>query len=86
MKMHYVKVDGMNVPVCDECIQGTHMTYGYNHMDFDNEERGGCKNISDDGQSQCNCHKEWPELQAAIGKELSCKDTSCGKTDSAIGA
>jgi len=67
--MWKITVEGIEVPVCNSCVLGEHMTYGYKHIDFDTEERGGCKNLSLDRQSQCNCHKEWSELQVEIEKK-----------------
>lgn len=66
MKMYRIYVQGMTVSVCESCVQGHHESYGTRHLDFDTEERGGCKNISDDGQKQCACHGAWTELQEAI--------------------
>ena len=51
MEMHWVNFNGRKVPICDECIKGTHESYGKDHR-LDNSD---CKNLSDDKQTQCVC-------------------------------
>ena len=67
MELKLIKVPGLNisVPVCIECLKGTHLSYGQDHRSGI-ENRQDCKNISDDGQSQCNCNPDWPELYNEI--------------------
>ena len=47
--------------VCEECLNGTHVSYGHDHR-LGPDDRCGCKNLSDDGQYQCSCNPAWPEL------------------------
>jgi len=67
MELKQVKVPGYphTVPVCVECLSGTHLSYGFDHR-TGIEGRQDCKNVSDDGQKQCNCSPDWPELYNEI--------------------
>jgi len=65
MKMFTIEVQGVRVPVCEECMIGSHISYGFDHRQGELGRRD-CKNVSDDGQKQCNCTEDWPELWTAI--------------------
>lgn len=53
------------VNVCQSCLDGEHLSYGVDHRDGE-DGRCDCKNVSEDGKSQCGCNPDWPELMEAI--------------------
>jgi len=60
-----IEVDGIKNKICESCLMGDHMSYGFDHRTGE-EGRRDCKNISIDNQSQCVCTQDWPELYQAI--------------------
>jgi len=72
MKTIEVKQDGeiLKIPVCESCLKGDHISYGYDHRQGEIGRRS-CKNLSEDRQTQCCCDPDWPELMEALEKEIS---------------
>ncbi len=69
MKMFKIYLsDGGFVYVCKNCLEGNHISYGSDHRLGEQVDRRDCKNISDDGQHQCGCTEDWPELWDKIIK------------------
>lgn len=71
MKMEKITVGGVHVDVCQSCLDGEHLSHGEDHRSVwdpyvQATGRCDCKNVSDDGRSQCGCNPDWPELTAAI--------------------
>jgi hypothetical protein len=60
---HIVLPSGLTAWVCESCLKGEHLSYGYDHRQKE-EGRRDCKNIAYvNGQTrQCNCTQDWPEL------------------------
>ena len=56
-KMTVVRVEGVNIPICSECLKGNHDHFGGGH---------DCKYTSQNNKVQCGCNLEWEELQEAI--------------------
>ena len=65
--MVYVMVPGFEkgIPVCESCMKDDHLSYGADHRSGDVDYRG-CKNVSDDGQTQCNCSQDFEELWSLL--------------------
>ena len=86
MKMHGVTPktrDGepwtLEIPICESCWMGKHVTYGWKHIpdhpekldpDEDSVGRYTCKNVGhlDGKRVQCNCTAAWPELLEELEK------------------
>lgn len=64
-KMHGVLVGDLGpIYVCESCMDGTHDTYSWDHI----ETGTGCKNtgLINSKFVQCQCHASWLELLEAI--------------------
>ena len=60
-----MKIDGVDVFVCDSCLAGRHISYGTDHRSGIVDRRS-CKNLTPDGKRQCACTEDWPELYELI--------------------
>lgn len=57
--------NGVEVWICQSCLDGEHWTYGWDHRAGEVDRRD-CKNLTDDGRHQCACNPDWPELMEVI--------------------
>lgn len=65
MKMTLVKICGVVMPICENCVAGRHHSHGTDHREGPDGHRT-CKNLSDNLSRQCCCDADWPQIQEAI--------------------
>lgn len=65
--MKFIRIDDLDVAVCDSCMDDDHLCDGLDHRESD-ENHKGCHNTEtiNNMKYQCACNSHWKQLIAGI--------------------